>query len=414
MLKKILLTILLATSNISGNWRILLYLDSSDNLSHAMIKNLTDIARGYKESTDQSKIKIFIQLHSIAKEGLVGKEAYRYRVTNSGLEICETIQITHDTSQDLFDAAQWAFSDSSQERHMLILGNHGFGSLTPIWKENDTNPDWDAQDDILMHMFKHKHTSKFKEHRALMLQNNPKVYLKVSELAKTLSKINNVILKDKTIELLCFDMCLMSMLEVATLVAPYARYMIASQESEPDLGWDYYTIFKNFSASACICQCAQLIVESYHNFYSKVYKYDHHTLSAIKLKLITKVSDNFDKICKLIEQETLTNNKLLKDIKELRLKLPCFHIVPMYTDLYCFYQELNEILDQQESKNYGELSKQLSQAKEYIEHAVLINRTGPKRANTRGISFYFPLSHVDTSYTYKPDSWQRLMQRIIE
>ena len=36
-----------------------------------------------------------------------------------------------------------------------------------------------------------------------------------------------------------FDACLMSTLEVANAIAPYADYMIASEETEPATGWDY-------------------------------------------------------------------------------------------------------------------------------------------------------------------------------
>ena len=36
-----------------------------------------------------------------------------------------------------------------------------------------------------------------------------------------------------------FDACLMSSLEVAHALAPYAEYMVASQETEPSFGWNY-------------------------------------------------------------------------------------------------------------------------------------------------------------------------------
>ena len=41
------------------------------------------------------------------------------------------------------------------------------------------------------------------------------------------------------LEWIGFDACLMGSLEVACAMAPYADYMIASQETEPSLGWDY-------------------------------------------------------------------------------------------------------------------------------------------------------------------------------
>ena len=41
------------------------------------------------------------------------------------------------------------------------------------------------------------------------------------------------------VELIGFDTCLMSSLEVASRISGYARYMIASEESEPAEGWRY-------------------------------------------------------------------------------------------------------------------------------------------------------------------------------
>ncbi|HWQ65605.1 MAG TPA: clostripain-related cysteine peptidase [Methanospirillum sp.] len=42
-----------------------------------------------------------------------------------------------------------------------------------------------------------------------------------------------------SIEILGFDACNMANVEVARSISPYARYMVASEESEPDHGWDY-------------------------------------------------------------------------------------------------------------------------------------------------------------------------------
>ena len=40
-------------------------------------------------------------------------------------------------------------------------------------------------------------------------------------------------------ELIGFDACLMATLDMAAVVKNYARFMVASQETEPSLGWDY-------------------------------------------------------------------------------------------------------------------------------------------------------------------------------
>ncbi len=55
------------------------------------------------------------------------------------------------------------------------------------------------------------------------------------------------------IDLIGFDACLMATYEVASIVAPYADYMLSSQELEPGHGWNYEalaTIVENPAASA--------------------------------------------------------------------------------------------------------------------------------------------------------------------
>ena len=43
----------------------------------------------------------------------------------------------------------------------------------------------------------------------------------------------------KKLDFIGFDACLMATAEVAAVVAPYAGYMIGSEETEPGIGWDY-------------------------------------------------------------------------------------------------------------------------------------------------------------------------------
>jgi hypothetical protein len=58
------------------------------------------------------------------------------------------------------------------------------------------------------------------------------------------------IMKGAKFELIGFDSCLMATLEVATVLAPYSNYLVASQEIEPAWGWDYTAIFNSLNASA--------------------------------------------------------------------------------------------------------------------------------------------------------------------
>jgi len=59
---------------------------------------------------------------------------------------------------------------------------------------------------------------------------------------KTLSLIDlkdGLLASNTTWDLIGFDACLMASLEVAETLAPYGRYLVASEELEPGDGWDY-------------------------------------------------------------------------------------------------------------------------------------------------------------------------------
>ena len=96
---------------------------------------------------------------------------------------------------------QYCTENRPAEQYALILWDHGGGPLEGVcWDEN--------------HSMDH---------------------LSLAELTGALSEAG----LDRKLSWIGFDACLMSSLEVAGQLAPYAGYMIASQETEPAFGWNY-------------------------------------------------------------------------------------------------------------------------------------------------------------------------------
>ena len=69
------------------------------------------------------------------------------------------------------------------------------------------------------------------------VDENYRDLLTLDELAEALG--DSVGAHMAKLEWVGFDACLMSSLEVASVMAPYANYLIASQETEPGWGWNY-------------------------------------------------------------------------------------------------------------------------------------------------------------------------------
>ena len=77
---------------------------------------------------------------------------------------------------------------------------------------------------------------------------------------------------DSKLEWLAFDACLMASLEVAALLSPYARYMIASQEALPGYGFDY-AFLKSLSSSGLTgTEAGRAIIDHTYAYYEALSK----------------------------------------------------------------------------------------------------------------------------------------------
>ena len=125
----------------------------------------------------------------------------RWSLTGEGLELRETMKAQTMTSPSvLSDFIQYCAEESPADRYILIFWDHGGGSVSG-YGYDETYPN-DSMD--------------------------------IAEISRAL-KYGGV-----KFDIVGFDACLMSTLETAIAVEPFADYMIASEEAEPGTGW-YYT-----------------------------------------------------------------------------------------------------------------------------------------------------------------------------
>ena len=94
----------------------------------------------------------------------------------------------------------------------------------------------------------------------LFSKKNTQDSLDLSELRTALS--DSPFDSGNPLEWIGFDACLMSSAETAFICAPFAKYMIASQETEPGTGWDY-SFLKRASEGLRGDEMGKLIIESY-------------------------------------------------------------------------------------------------------------------------------------------------------
>lgn len=90
-----------------------------------------------------------------------------------------------------------------------------------------------------------------------------------------------------------FDACLMATVETACAVAPYAEYMIASQEMEPASGWNY-SFLAGLAEDASGAETGRRVIDAY--FASQADAMAPVTLSCVDLRGMEEIRQTMDRL----------------------------------------------------------------------------------------------------------------------
>ena len=196
----------------------------------------------------------------------------------------------------------------------------------------------------------------------------------------TLAGINTV-LKNCGIkfDFIGFDACLMATVENGLMLSQYADYMIASEESEPGVGW-YYTNWLNKlteNPSMPTVQIGKNIADDFVEVCAKQCRGQATTLSVVDLaELQATVPEELKTFS--IEASEMIKGKKYKTVATARSKTREFAQSAKIDqiDLVHFAKNMNTTE-----------SKELADA---LQGAVKYNRTGGGISNAYGLSIYFP------------------------
>ena len=137
-------------------------------------------------------------------------------------------------------------------------------------------------------------------------RNPNKAMMKLSEIDAALGS-SDLYKNDKKFDFIGFDTCLMATLEMACIAQKYADYMTASEELEPEPGWDYY-FMRDIKPEHSGKEIGKLIVDYYEDFYAGSEIEDITTMSLTDLSKIQAAADAFEKLAISAKQELTNGN----------------------------------------------------------------------------------------------------------
>lgn len=183
-----------------------------------------------------------------------------------------------------------------------------------------------------------------------------------------------------------FDACLMGALETATTLEPYADYLLASQELEPQGGWDYNNVIK--TVTNVPYYQTETILKNIADGY-KVHSIANNvggdiTLSAINLDAIAAVNKATQALFSKMGTQ-LSDQEALIEISKVIAKTKSYGGNTQdqgYTNLYDLMDFVNNL-----PNRYATEKQAVEKA---LNHAVNYKVAGPLNANASGLSLFIP------------------------
>ena len=333
-----------------GDWTIFVYLCGSDLESDAGAAS-SDIEEAFAaKGSGQVKVVYETGGSSFWYENINENRIQRYLLEDGDLTLVdEKPEANMGTASTLADFLSWGVSNYPSERMGLILWDHGSGSINGVCF--DEQYDYDS--------------------------------LTLGELDHALNQVYDQ-MTDR-FEFIGFDACLMSTLETANVLTPYARYMYASQEMEPGSGWDYTSLLNNLAANPDQ-DGAQLGEKVCREYYDHCADYGFGsqrsaTFSIIDLSKIDDVLISMNEAFRVVYEQGD-----LGDVTRAVLEADSFGGNSV-SEGYSNMLDLGNMLDQ--LSGYGQEVRDASQT---LQSCVLYTMNGRLHKNASGLSVYYPVS----------------------
>lgn len=322
------------------------------------VRDINEIAAAGLD-TERHNVLLYIGGSSEWTNGMGEDGNTVYILSGDEFKAVQTFGMKNMCDDDtLAEFLNWSYENYKTDGYSLIMWNHGGGPNVGFGM--DENFDNDCL--TLIEMRKALGDSTFNENNKL--------------------------------EWVSFDACLMASVELAGVFAPYARYLIASQESEPGYGhnYEYLSVLNEDIISGDVV--GQRAADEYMSYYNAMAAQDEEyvcdvTMSCMNLEKYKPLKKAMDRFFWDVEEGARTGD--FGNIVRARAKSKEFGLYTTsnsydLVDLYSLAEQLSEMYSSAEN------------LKAAIRDFVIVNESNVAGAN--GISVYYPYDNKEYQNTW--------------
>ncbi|MBR1386354.1 MAG: hypothetical protein IJ568_05950 [Bacilli bacterium] len=330
-----------------GKRTVMIYMIGSD-LETKYYAATTDIKEMINSNINYEDVNILIYTGGAKKwhtDSIPNNRHALFELNSSGLELIEE----YDVSSNMLDPynlsylLKYGYENYKTEFYDLILWDHGAGPIYGYGYD-----EYNVLDSMSL------------EEVRTALENSP---------------FNGA----NKLELVGFDACLMSSIEVASVLSDYASYMVASQEVEPGAGWDY-SFLSNTNRKMDSIKFGESIINTYESYYEKRKYIKGISLSLLKLNKVENVEKALNNLFSSMDENLVIE---FSNVSRSRSSSKSFGRIAN-EDYYYDLVDLNDLISKLPEKYYDDVNILVAA----LQDLVIYQKTDLE--DTNGVSIYFP------------------------
>ena len=412
-----------SAANGEQTWLVMLYQDADDQvLEKDIYIDLNEAERVGSSENVQIVAQIDRFQGSYSGDGnWTGTRRY-YVTQDDDLEnlgsqlIADLGEMDMSSTDTLVDFVTWSVENFPADRYVLIMSDHGMG-WPGGW--SDPAPGGRSDSDV-----------------PLAAQLGGHIYtMQLDEALGTLRAQTGI----PKFDIIGMDACLMAQLEVFAALQPHARYAIASEETEPALGWAYTGFLQALVDNPGMSpeDLSKLIVQSYIDTDQRIVDdaaradflrggspmgglfsqpsisaaqlaqqlEKNVTLTAVDLEKLPALMNSFNEFSYALQNEDQRIVAQARSYAQSYTSIFGEKVPPAYLDLGSFTQLVSQNSD---NSNTAALAANVIAA---IDDAVVAEKHGNGKAGSSGIAIYFPNSALYRSAMTGMQSYTGIAER---
>lgn len=402
-------------------WTVMLFADADDQvLEQDIYIDLNEVER--VGSTDQVQIVAQVDRYQggfsgdgdwvTARRYFIRQDADLTRLRSD--VVTDLGEVNMADGRTLTDFIVWAAENYPADKYVLILSDHGMG-WPGGWSDATA-------------------TSRDSSRAPIVSQIDDNIYL--MELDRALTDARKTAQIDR-FEVVGMDACLMASLEVFSMLQQHARFAIASEETEPALGWAYTGFLSALVEDPTMDggELSQHVVQTYIQDDQRIQDASARadflrqgspmgglfgssadispatlanqlgrdiTLSAVDLDAIPTLNDSLNALVYRLQSIDQASVASARDYARSFTNIFSRQGQPPYIDLGSFVQ----ILKRENSD--ASVAQAADQVLSAIQNAVIAEKHGPNKKGSTGIAIYFPNSTLYRSPVAGPQSYTQV------